>query len=104
LKTPVYVSMVIWTLNVCLELLQSHRKAKSHDDYSVLNSLTSPTGFRRYIHVSWNSNWLKVRVYSLSLSCLHRNGKLVKSENGKTDNMSTISVKVCSHSLNSCKF
>ena len=35
---------------------------------------------------------------------MHGSGKLVKSDCGKSDNLSKISSKVCSYSLNSCKF
>ena len=38
--------------SVTLEFLKSHSKVQSHDECSVANALTSPTGFSRYIHVS----------------------------------------------------
>jgi hypothetical protein len=96
--------VMIYILNVCLKLLQSHGKIQSHDDWSVANALTNPTDFRRYIRVSWNCMWLKVRLSSLSLFRLHGSGKLVKSDGGKNNNLSKISRKIGSYSLNSCKF
>jgi hypothetical protein len=94
---------MIYTLNVCLELLQSHSKVQSHDDWSMANA-TSPTGFRRHIRVSWNCMWLKVRVSSLSLIRLHEGGKLVKFDSGRNDNLSKAFGKVCFILLNSCEF
>jgi len=86
---------MIYTSNVCLELLKCHSKVQSHDDWSVANALTNPTSFRRYIHLSWNCMWLKVRVASLSLIRLHGGGKLVMFDSGRNNNMSNASGKVC---------
>jgi len=68
---------------------------------SVAAALTSPTNFMRYICVSWNCMWLKVRVSSLSLFRLHGRCKLVKYDGGKSENLSKISGMACSYSLNS---
>ena len=95
---------MIYTLKVCLELIQSQSNVQSHDDSSVSNSLTIPTGFRRYIHISWNCMWLKVRVSSISLIRLHGNGKLVKFDSGRNDNVSKASGNVCFILLNSSEF
>ena len=88
-----YVCVVSHILNVCLKKFQSHRKVQSHNDWSVANALTSTTDFRRYIRVSWNCKCLKVIVSSLSVSHLQGSGK-----SGKSNNMNTISRKVCSNS------
>jgi len=83
-------------LEFLLEMLQSHSKTQSHDEWSVANTLTNPTGFRRYIRVSWNCKWLKITISSITNSHLHGNGKLVKSRSRKSNNLRNISRKVCS--------
>jgi len=42
LKSPLNVRVMMYTLNVYLELLQSHIKVQPHDDLSVANALISP--------------------------------------------------------------
>ena len=101
------VCVMIYTLNVCLELLQSHSKVQSHDDWSLANVLTRPTGFIRHIRVSWKCMLLKVRVSSLSLFCLHGSGKLVKSYGGLNcvfKNFSILRYKNCSQDQSLIEF
>jgi len=76
---------------------------QSHDDWSAENAVTNPTVLGgTHLYLAIVCGW--TLESSLSLPRMHGSGKLVKSDDGKNDNLSKISGNVFSYSLNSCKF